>query len=70
MVGDVAKLMGYDGADDLLIDPLMVVDEETGIDKAGADNYLTGNDISGCGVTSYNNNNCNCNKYRATSTTR
>ena len=42
------------------------VDEETGIDMAGADNYLTGNDISGCGVTSYNNNNCNFEKYTGT----
>ena len=32
MVGDVAKLMGYDGADDLLIDPLVIVDEESGIE--------------------------------------
>ena len=41
------------------------VDEATGIDLAGADNYLIGNDISGCGVTSYNNNNCNFEKYEA-----
>ena len=33
------------------------------IDEGGADNYLTGNNISGCGVTSYNNNNCNFEKY-------
>lgn len=39
------------------------VDEETGIDRAGADNYLTGNDISGSGVTPYNNLNCNIEKY-------
>ena len=39
------------------------VNEETGIDEGGADNYLTGNDISGGGVTSYNNNNCNFEKY-------
>ena len=39
------------------------VDESTGIDHGGADNYLIGNDISGCGVTSYNNNNCNFEKY-------
>lgn len=39
------------------------VDEESGIDHAGADNYLTGNDISGSGVTPYNNLNCNIEKY-------
>ena len=39
------------------------VDEETGIDHGGADNYLIGNDISGGGLTSYNNNNCNFEKY-------
>ncbi len=39
------------------------VDEESGIDLAGADNYLTGSDISGSGVTPYNNLNCNIEKY-------
>ena len=39
------------------------VDEETGIDKGGADNYLLGTVISGCGVTGYNNNNCNFEKW-------
>ena len=39
------------------------VDEATGIDKAGSDNYLLGTVISGCGVTGYNNNNCNFEKY-------
>ena len=39
------------------------VDEKTGIDMAGADNYLLGNDIYGMGVTGYNNNNCNYEKY-------
>ena len=39
------------------------VNEKTGIDEGGADNYLTGNNISGGGVTSYNNNNCNFEKY-------
>ena len=39
------------------------LNEKTGIDEGGADNYLTGNNISGCGVTSYNNNNCNFEKY-------
>lgn len=42
------------------------VDEKTGIDHGGADNYLLGNDISGGGVTSYNNNNCNFEKYSGT----
>lgn len=39
------------------------VNEGTGIDEGGADNFLIGNDISGGGVTSYNNNNCNFEKY-------
>ncbi|MBR5473835.1 MAG: molybdopterin-dependent oxidoreductase [Lachnospiraceae bacterium] len=39
------------------------VDEKTGIDMAGADNYLLGNDIYGMGVSGYNNNNCNYEKY-------
>ncbi len=39
------------------------VDEETGIDMGGADNYLTGTLISAMGVTGYNNNNCNFEKY-------
>lgn len=39
------------------------VNEKTGIDEGGADNFLTGNDISGGGVTCYNNNNCNFEKY-------
>ena len=39
------------------------VDEKTGIDMGGADNYLLGDVISGCGVTGYNNNNCNYEKY-------
>lgn len=39
------------------------VNEETGIDEGGADNFLIGNDISGGGLTSYNNNNCNFEKY-------
>ena len=39
------------------------VDDKTGIDHGGADNFLIGNDISGGGVTSYNNNNCNFEKY-------
>ena len=39
------------------------VNEKTGIDEGGADNYLTGNEISGGGLTSYNNNNCNFEKY-------
>ena len=40
------------------------LNEETGIDEGGADNFLMGNDISGVGVTSYNNNNCNFEKYQ------
>ena len=39
------------------------LNEKTGIDEGGADNFLTGNNISGGGVTSYNNNNCNFEKY-------
>ena len=39
------------------------VDEKTGIDHGGADNYLIGNHIYGMGVTGYNNNNCNFEKY-------
>lgn len=39
------------------------VDEETGIDKGGADNYLMGHDIYGSGVSGYNNCNCNFEKY-------
>ena len=39
------------------------VDEATGIDKGGADNYLLGTVISGSGVTGYNNNNCNFEKW-------
>lgn len=31
------------------------VDEETGIDKAGSDNYLIGNEYGGMGVSGYNN---------------
>ena len=42
------------------------VNEETGIDEGGADNFLIGNDISGGGVTGYNNNNCNFEKYTGT----
>ena len=41
------------------------VDEETGIDHGGADNYLLGNEISGSGVTPYNNINCKIEKYTA-----
>ena len=39
------------------------VDEETGIDKAGSDNYLLGNECDGMGVTGYNNKNCRIEKY-------
>lgn len=40
------------------------VNPETGIDEGGADNFLIGNDISGGGVTGYNNSNCNFEKYK------
>ena len=39
------------------------VDEETGIDMAGSDNYLIGGDYSGMGVSGYNNQICNVEKY-------
>lgn len=39
------------------------VDEETGIDKAGSDNYLIGNEYGGMGVSGYNNQICNIEKY-------
>ncbi len=39
------------------------VDEKTGIDRGGSDNYLLGNIISASGVSGYNNNNCNYEKY-------
>ncbi len=39
------------------------VDETTGIDHGGADNYLMGNVLYGMGVTGYNNYNCNFEKY-------
>lgn len=39
------------------------IDEETGIDRGGADNYLIGNDLLGMGASGYNNCNCNFEKY-------
>ena len=39
------------------------IDEATGIDHAGNENYLLGNEISGSGVTPYNNINCKIEKY-------
>ncbi|MBR5475105.1 MAG: molybdopterin-dependent oxidoreductase [Lachnospiraceae bacterium] len=39
------------------------VDEETGIDKGGADNYLFGPILYNSGVSGYNNCNCNYEKY-------
>lgn len=39
------------------------VDEKTGIDRAGSDNYLLGNEYGGFGVSGYNNNICNIEKY-------
>ena len=40
-----------------------VIDEETGIDAGGSDNYLLGGEMSGSGITPYNNINCNIEKY-------
>lgn len=39
------------------------VDEETGIDRAGSDNYLIGAEFGGMGVSGYNNQICNIEKY-------
>ena len=39
------------------------VDEKTGIDRGGSDNYLIGTTMSGMGVSGYNNCNCNIEKY-------
>lgn len=39
------------------------VDEETGIDRAGSDNYLLGAEYGGMGVSGYNNYVCNIEKY-------
>lgn len=39
------------------------VDEETDIDMAGSDNYLIGSEYSGMGVSGYNNQICNVEKY-------
>lgn len=39
------------------------VDEATGIDKAGSDNYLIGDERSGMGVSGYNNCTCKIEKY-------
>ena len=39
------------------------VDEETGIDKAGADNYLSGQVPTGQGVSGFNSNICKIEKY-------
>ena len=39
------------------------IDEETGIDYGGADNYLLGNEVTGSGITPYNNINCRIEKY-------
>ena len=39
------------------------IDEETGIDRAGSDNYLIGNEYAGFGVSGYNNQICNIEKY-------
>lgn len=39
------------------------MDEETGIDQAGADNYLTGGTPTGIGVSGWNTQNVNIEKY-------
>ena len=39
------------------------VDEKTGIDRAGSDNYLIGAEYGGMGVSGYNNQICNVEKY-------
>ena len=39
------------------------IDEETSIDAGGSDNYLLGSEMSGSGITPYNNINCNIEKY-------
>ena len=39
------------------------VDEKTGIDRAGSDNYLIGAEYGGFGVSGYNNQICNIEKY-------
>ena len=41
----------------------VAVDEETGIDAAGADNYLTGPAPNGQGVSGYNSALCKIEKY-------
>lgn len=41
------------------------LDEKTGIDKGGSDSYLIGNEISGSGITPYNNINCRIEKWSA-----
>ncbi|KUO60382.1 MAG: hypothetical protein APF84_16935, partial [Gracilibacter sp. BRH_c7a] len=42
------------------------VDEKTGIDKAGADNYLTGCIPSGQGISGWNSTVCQVEKYSGT----
>ncbi|MBR4209032.1 MAG: molybdopterin-dependent oxidoreductase [Lachnospiraceae bacterium] len=39
------------------------LDEELGLDRGGAENYLESNELSGGGITPYNNKNCNFEKY-------
>lgn len=39
------------------------VDESTGIDHAGSDNYLIGSEYAGMGVSGYNNQICAISKY-------
>lgn len=42
------------------------VDEETGIDRAGSDNYLTNGVATGCGISGFNSNICKIEKYSGT----
>lgn len=39
------------------------IDEDSGIDKAGSDNYLIGDEYSGMGPSGYNNETCRIEKY-------
>ena len=42
------------------------VDESTGIDRAGSDNYLIDGEYGGMGLSGYNNQNCRVEKYAGT----
>ena len=41
----------------------VIAGNSLGIDHGGADNYLLGNEITGSGITPYNNINCRIEKY-------